>query len=257
MSDKLCSGKFIKRPPEYEMITFEDFVAYGKEHAEGAIINGMPWSFKYKGTPVTHETDTLYLISEPQEFDTLKFTPNDVLVSDENGVLSVYRKSTFVKKFGPTMFTINYVPAYPNIIRDIDDVLADFQKAVTGEFNNADKKINQPLPAPEPMLIDRVKLSTLLHDRLGDVIRPIIDNSEAVNRLIGLFMDYLTQSVIPQPSAEEMWDNISEYMGTDLDDMQMYAGKNVVMRKNFIETIEQILGAPGGSNQNNTKDEIS
>jgi hypothetical protein len=45
-------------------ITFDELVAHGL--ANGAnVVNGMPWSFRWHGYPVTHETDNLYLIITP------------------------------------------------------------------------------------------------------------------------------------------------------------------------------------------------
>src|SRR5688572_10568559 len=53
--------KYRKKPVIVEAITFEELVDYGK--ASGAnIVNGMPWSFEYKGQPITHENDDCYII---------------------------------------------------------------------------------------------------------------------------------------------------------------------------------------------------
>lgn len=47
-------------PGEYD---FDKFVAYGI--AAGAnVVNGMPWSFKFGGIPVTHENDDLYIVGD-------------------------------------------------------------------------------------------------------------------------------------------------------------------------------------------------
>lgn len=72
-----------------ESLTFDGLVEYGR--ATGAdIINGMPWSFDFFGYHVTHENDRLYLICRGAE--TLRFTPDDVLLKHSEGHLSVYRK---------------------------------------------------------------------------------------------------------------------------------------------------------------------
>ena len=44
-------------------VTFDELVAYGREHAT-SVQNGIPWSFHFMGMPVTHETDDEYLISD-------------------------------------------------------------------------------------------------------------------------------------------------------------------------------------------------
>jgi hypothetical protein len=74
--------KYIKKPVVIEAVTFEEFVEYGKKNG-GNIVNGMPWSFKYKGHPVTHENDECYLI--PTLEGTMRFTPNDMLITGVNG----------------------------------------------------------------------------------------------------------------------------------------------------------------------------
>lgn len=74
----------VSRLPAIGGITFQDFVQYGREHGAN-IVNGMPWSFKYKGFPVSHENDQCYLITTPKE--TLRFEPDDILYFDVNGDL--------------------------------------------------------------------------------------------------------------------------------------------------------------------------
>jgi hypothetical protein len=68
-----------------QVVTFDQFVQYGCENG-GNIVNGMPWHFKFKDMPVTHHTDVCYLILKGAE--TLRFTPDDVLVIDPDGSLS-------------------------------------------------------------------------------------------------------------------------------------------------------------------------
>lgn len=62
--------------PEY--ITFYDFVAYGKEVSDNISEDGMPWSFKFYGLPVSHETNDSYVILYGDEM--LLFTKDDILV---------------------------------------------------------------------------------------------------------------------------------------------------------------------------------
>lgn len=60
-----------------EAITFDELVDYGK--ANGAnIVNGMPWSFKFREHSITHENDDCCLI--PTLEGTMKFNRGDMLI---------------------------------------------------------------------------------------------------------------------------------------------------------------------------------
>lgn len=74
--------EYRKKPVVIEAITFDEFVRYGIEHG-GNIVDGMPWSFEYKGHPVTHENDQCYIIPT-LEGDHL-FTPDDMLITGVKG----------------------------------------------------------------------------------------------------------------------------------------------------------------------------
>ena len=69
--------KFRKKPVVIEAITFDEFVQYGKEHTDN-LVNGMPWSFEYKGHPITQENNECYLI--PTLEGVRAFTPADMLI---------------------------------------------------------------------------------------------------------------------------------------------------------------------------------
>lgn len=73
---------FKKKPVVIEAITFDELVEYGKANG-GNIVNGFPWSFSYKGHPITHENDECYLI--PTLEGTHKFTPADMLITGVKG----------------------------------------------------------------------------------------------------------------------------------------------------------------------------
>jgi len=75
-------AKFRKKPVEIEAITFDELVEYGKVNG-GNIVNGMPWSFNYKGHPITHENDECYLI--PTLEGTHEMTKKDMLFTGEQG----------------------------------------------------------------------------------------------------------------------------------------------------------------------------
>lgn len=73
-----------ERPRTVEAITFEELVEHGLK-AEGAnIVEGVPWSFGYRGLTVTHETDDCYQLSfEASKIFT--FRRGEVLVSPHSG----------------------------------------------------------------------------------------------------------------------------------------------------------------------------
>lgn len=53
--------KYRKKPVVVEAITFDELVEHGLTSGDN-IVNGVPWSFKYAGHPITHEDDDCYLI---------------------------------------------------------------------------------------------------------------------------------------------------------------------------------------------------
>lgn len=75
-------AKFRKKPVVIEAITFDELVTHGV--ASGASIhNGMPWSFNYKGQPITHENDDCYLV--PTLEGTMRFERGDMLITGVKG----------------------------------------------------------------------------------------------------------------------------------------------------------------------------
>lgn len=79
-----------------EAITFEDFVEYGKNNGAN-IVKGMPWSFKYKGYPVTHENDECYLIQTLG--GRMRFTPQDMLITDVSGEIVPCKIDIFESRY--------------------------------------------------------------------------------------------------------------------------------------------------------------
>ena len=73
---------FKKKPVIIEAITFQELVEHGKANTTN-IVNGMPWSFDYKGHPITHENDACYLI--PTLEGTHNMTPADMLITGVKG----------------------------------------------------------------------------------------------------------------------------------------------------------------------------
>jgi hypothetical protein len=75
-------AKYRKKPVVIEAITFDEFVELGRKMGSNCV-NGMPWSYTYKGHPVTHENDQCYLV--PTMEGTMKFTPDDMLITGVSG----------------------------------------------------------------------------------------------------------------------------------------------------------------------------
>lgn len=89
-------GQFRKKPIIIEAITFDELVEYGK-HNGANIVNGMPWYFNYGEHPITHENDECYLI--PTLEGTMKFTPQDMLITGVNGEVYPCKIDIFEKTY--------------------------------------------------------------------------------------------------------------------------------------------------------------
>lgn len=88
---------FRKKPVVVEAITFDELVAYGKNQPETNIVEGIPWSFKYKGFPITHENDTCYLIPTLEGIHNM--TPEDMLITGVHGEIYPCKKDIFEKTY--------------------------------------------------------------------------------------------------------------------------------------------------------------
>lgn len=75
-------GMFRKKPIAIEAITFDQLVDHGRQSGAG-LTRGMPWSFSYKGHPITHENDDCYLI--PTLEGTMRFERGDMLITGVKG----------------------------------------------------------------------------------------------------------------------------------------------------------------------------
>ena len=75
-------SKFTKKPVEIEAITFDEMAQHGRD-AGVYMVNGMPWSFDYKGHGITRENDECYLIQTLE--GTHNMTPDDMLITGVKG----------------------------------------------------------------------------------------------------------------------------------------------------------------------------
>lgn len=85
-------SQYRKKPVVIEAITFDELVEYGKANG-GNIVDGMPWSFSYKGHPITHENNECYLI--PTLEGTHNMTPADMLITGVKGEIYPCKSDIF------------------------------------------------------------------------------------------------------------------------------------------------------------------
>jgi hypothetical protein len=91
-------ARYQTKRTELTAITFQELVEHGR--AQGVpLYNGMPWSFTYGGQPITHESDTCYLIPTP--LGTMKLTPADLLVTDPQGQIYPCQATVFLTTYEP------------------------------------------------------------------------------------------------------------------------------------------------------------
>lgn len=87
---------FRKKPVVIEAITFGELVQHGIDSG-ATVVNGMPWSFTFRGHAITHENDTCYLI--PTLEGTMKFTPHDMLIVGIKGEIYPCKKDIFAQTY--------------------------------------------------------------------------------------------------------------------------------------------------------------
>lgn len=89
-------AQYRKKPVVIEAITFDELVDYGKRNG-GNMVDGMPWSFRYKGQEITHENDTVYLI--PTMEGIMRMTPADMLITGVQGEVYPCKKDIFEQTY--------------------------------------------------------------------------------------------------------------------------------------------------------------
>lgn len=91
---------FRKKPVVVEVFTFDELVEIGR--AQCVALSGpsqMPWSFKIRGNPVTHESDDCYLI--PTLEGTMKMMRGDMLIVGVKGELYPCKADIFAATYEP------------------------------------------------------------------------------------------------------------------------------------------------------------
>jgi hypothetical protein len=80
-----------------DVITFEELVDHGRREATH-LVDGIPWSFTYKGHPVTHETDDCYIVPS-MSGASRQFKRGELLVTGLHGGLVPVSEETFGASF--------------------------------------------------------------------------------------------------------------------------------------------------------------
>lgn len=94
-------SKYKKKGVVIEAITFDELVKHGIESG-APLTNGMPWSFDYKGQPITHENDECYLI--PTLEGTMNMTPDDMLITGIKGEVYPCKVDIFNESYIEDLF---------------------------------------------------------------------------------------------------------------------------------------------------------
>lgn len=89
--------KFRKKPVVIEAITFAELVAHGIAVNGNIAVDGMPWSFKYAGHPITHENNDTYII--PTLEGSMHFKRGDMLITGVNGEIYPCKADIFAKTY--------------------------------------------------------------------------------------------------------------------------------------------------------------
>lgn len=90
--------KYKKKPVVIDAVGFDEFVTYGRM-VGGNIVDGYPWSFSYKGHPITHEDNDTYLI--PTLEGNMRFNRGDMLITGVNGEIYPCKVDIFEKTYEP------------------------------------------------------------------------------------------------------------------------------------------------------------
>lgn len=90
--------KFRKKPVVIEAFTFDELVQHGRDNGAN-IVNGMPWSFQFRGRPISHENDDCYLI--PTLEGPMKMGRDDMLIVGVQGEIYPCKRDIFALTYEP------------------------------------------------------------------------------------------------------------------------------------------------------------
>lgn len=132
--------KYQKKPVVIEAITFDELVVYGISNG-GNVVNGLPWSFKYAGHPISHENDDCYLIPTPE--GVMKMGRGDMLITGVKGEIYPCKLDIFQATYEPVQSVSNRRPQTFG------------EKAVSLSFNPSNQDDVAKAKAEAAALIDR------------------------------------------------------------------------------------------------------
>lgn len=97
-------SQYRKKPVVITAITFAELVDHGIAQLkalgrESDLVNGMPWAFSYFGHPITHESDTCYLI--PTLAGSMRMGPDDMLITGVAGEIYPCKRAIFDATYEP------------------------------------------------------------------------------------------------------------------------------------------------------------
>jgi hypothetical protein len=94
---EIKTGEYTKKPVTIKIITFQDFVEFGRKNGSGNNAEGYPLSFTYEGHAITHESNTNYIV--PTNSGHVSFTPDDVLITQVDGEIYPCRIDLFKQTY--------------------------------------------------------------------------------------------------------------------------------------------------------------
>jgi hypothetical protein len=98
------------KPRKIEAIWFNDFVEHGKRVAE-TLVDGVPWAFSFRGHPITHETDSAYVIPNAllRAAGQALFKAGEVLLISDSNELVPCDFQTFAAILSQTAALVTFV----------------------------------------------------------------------------------------------------------------------------------------------------
>lgn len=164
-------SKYRKKPFVITAITFAELVAHGiaqckAEGRESGVINGMPWAFEYNGQPITHESDTCYII--PTLEGAMKMGPDDMLITGVAGEVYPCKREIFEATYDKEPEASKLPPHQQRVLDEKLDL--DIRITKLDEFIHRNQLFNN-LPTDEKARLKRQydvmhELSVILADRI-------------------------------------------------------------------------------------------
>jgi len=89
-------AQFRKKPVVIEAFTFDEFVEEGRKVAK-SVVDGIPWAFDFRGHPITHGGEDLYIIPTLEGY--MNFGPDAMLIVGVKGELYPCRRDIFEQTY--------------------------------------------------------------------------------------------------------------------------------------------------------------